>query len=145
MSVAMENSSETTTINGSQEAALSRGDFLDMFKVMQAQISETVELTVQVVRDPKDDTNDGDRCYKYKKTGKPVIFKFKGNEEQYYFNLEILEMIELAQYTLSHDKKGDCEEILHDLFKSVKHRNKLIRLADRSEAGWDFVRQYERV
>ena len=125
-----------------QPAGLTRTDMLDMFKEMKAQISDTMEQAVNEVREMKDST-DSDNGYKRRKVDKPIAFKYKGNEMQHKFNLEILEFLDDALNFLNRGKAIDCTEILQDMLRSVKRRNKLIRMADRSEAGWDVVLEYE--
>ena len=64
-------------------------------------------------------------------------FRFKGNKSQFTFNEEIAEALEKASNRLSEGKPVIAKEVV-DLKKS----NKLIRLADKSDAGWAAVDEY---
>ena len=70
-------------------------------------------------------------------------FKFRGNQKQFVFNAEFEELagkIKEANAQKDHEKVAQ----LTDQTKSLLHkRQKLIKPADSSEAGWDAVQEYE--
>jgi hypothetical protein len=70
-----------------------------------------------------------------------VSFKFKGNKVQYIFNCEISEQILAAREGGRIPK--DSDKILEGILDQIRHRNKLIRFADKSDAGWSAVDEYE--
>lgn len=51
----------------------------------------------------------------------------------------------MAQITwaINYNKCDYAKELLSNLSDKVKRRNKLIKIADTSEGGWDTVRNYE--
>ena len=71
---------------------------------------------------------------------KKVTFKFKGNEEQVLFNESISDKLEEAQRKLSENSAP--YPIIVDVLKDIKKRNKLIKIADNSDAGWYAVDEY---
>ena len=77
-------------------------------------------------------------------------FKRRGNELQHKFNDEVIEKFEevegeLAKITVDTLAKGIKSPVskAKQNLKECKERQKLIRLADRSEFGWDVVKEYE--
>lgn len=73
---------------------------------------------------------------------KPYTFRCKGNEEQSSFNDQVAE----AQTTVEH-VGGSALQLAKDALKKgaelITARQKLIRLADRSEYDWALVSEYE--
>nr|XP_054771917.1 uncharacterized protein LOC129279877 [Lytechinus pictus] len=71
-----------------------------------------------------------------------VNFKFKGNKLQFEFNNSQLERVQTATNAI---KKGDTASAILELQKvedDILKRNKLIRIADKSEDGWKVVDEY---
>ena len=64
-------------------------------------------------------------------------FRFEWNERQYQFSREIQESTDSTSVE-------DVEEQLDNNVSKIKHRNKLIKSADRSDGGWSAVNQYEK-
>ena len=89
------------------------------------------------------------------KSEKKFTFKKKGNEMQYDVNSKVTEHLQSAKRFLcrAHETQCDDEGVkmgikrahdeIDDALDVVNHRNKLIKLADMSEAGWAAVSEYE--
>ena len=66
---------------------------------------------------------------------KGTDFKYRSNADQYMFNDEVLYKLERAKKEM-----GSSSKLLDSLIKALKHRNKMITLADRTtpkrEGSW---------
>ena len=70
-------------------------------------------------------------------------FKFKSNQKQFVFNAELEELVGKIKEA---NAQKDHKKVAHltDQAKALLHkRQKLIKLVDSSEAGWDAVQEYE--
>ena len=68
-----------------------------------------------------------------------VELNYKGNQQQFQFNLEQKEKLEEA---LDSTRNTAAKSLVKEVIEALGKRNKLIRLADRSEAGWRAVEEY---
>ena len=101
-------------------------DYFDKkFESMQAQIDKNMEPPAK----------------KYKPDGHDI--KGKGNKDQFDFNTKISFAIKECQQQISRDNIEDPSANLTSIATKLKKRNKLIKLADRSPAGWSIVQEYE--
>ncbi len=66
-------------------------------------------------------------------------FKFPSNKEQFHFNNEVLQELGAAKSKA----KGRVRHKVKKAMKKLKHRNKLIKIADKSKGGWKTVAEYE--
>ena len=77
---------------------------------------------------------------------KPYTFKRKGNEEQAGFNEKVEEAMAEAQAELADVRSSPAleraQEALSQGMKLLAERQKLIKIADRSEYGWGVVVEY---
>lgn len=70
-------------------------------------------------------------------------WKFEGNKIQHSLNSEILEDLNQIIWALHHSKTDYATDTVNEIIDKLKKRNKLIKIADTSECGWETVRQYE--
>lgn len=73
-----------------------------------------------------------------------VEFKFKGNKEQYLFNSNILDNLSKVSTRLELGRLEETIPIIRSIEKDILHRNKLIKIADRSDGGWETVKEYQK-
>ena len=87
-----------------------------------------------------------DRLVKKAKLEKGPILKKKTHEKQFEFNSSVMDKLEDAETSL--EKAPECppvvkaREAIKEGNKLLKFRQKLIRIADRSEYGWATVEEY---
>lgn len=89
------------------------------------------------------------------KRSRPLKFRRKGNEKQFKFNEEVAEKLESAEQELTNiatasDTPPRIVSALEKAKKSLQEgtsllgeRQKFIRLANRSEYGWELVNEYQ--
>ena len=63
-------------------------------------------------------------------------WKYTSNKEQFEFNAEILSELESLKL------EGKSKKKLKESIKKMQRRNKLIKMADKSKAGWKLVEEY---
>ena len=97
-------------------------------------LEETIHDLADVIRKER-----GDR---ERKNRKAPTFKFKGNEQQYEFNQDLLDSLDDLQELVNVGSVNRSTEIIEKLVASLQKRQKLLRMADRSLGGWDTVKEY---
>ena len=90
----------------------------------------------------EDSLSNSDSIAKKLKEESKISFKFQGNKKQFYFNSDLAEKVHAASTALGKRKLEAVRGYLEELDSDIKKRNKLIRLADKSAAGWDLVNEY---
>ncbi|KAK3096538.1 hypothetical protein FSP39_001115 [Pinctada imbricata] len=72
-----------------------------------------------------------------------VKWRSEGHRIQFVFNSEVAEELTQITWAIDNNKIDYAKEVISSLSDKVKRRNKLIKIADTSEGGWDTVRNYE--
>ena len=72
----------------------------------------------------------------------PPSFKREGNKQQFNHSEKLLSLAEYAIRNIDALDIPSAKENLNQVVKELKDRQKLIRLADRSELGWGVVKEY---
>jgi hypothetical protein len=77
------------------------------------------------------------------KTEHELKWRYESNKIQHDFNSELHENISQVIWAIENSNQEYARELVNDACEQLKRRNKLIRIADTSEGGWETVRQYE--
>ena len=70
------------------------------------------------------------------------VFKKKGNEQQFNFNRKVIKRSSAAVRALESGNIGKAKEELNEGISLLNNRQKIIKLADKSEFGWATVQEY---
>ena len=125
-------------------------------ELKKAQESDKVEMVERLDQLEQDVATNQDmsaqRMVKKIRRDRGYEFKRKGNEKQFLFNDELKDRIEAASAHLAKLKPASepetaalkaATEELQEGAKAIHMRQKLIRIADRSDLGWQVVEAYE--
>ena len=70
------------------------------------------------------------------------VFKKKGNEQQFNFNRKVIKRSSAAVKALESGNIGKVKEELNEGISLLNNRQKIVKLADKSEFGWATVQEY---
>ncbi|KAK3084960.1 hypothetical protein FSP39_022074 [Pinctada imbricata] len=118
----------------------------DILDVVKAQGDSLRNLDCKLsteLSELKQEVHGSSQVVKKLKTDTQHKWKFEGNKIQYLFNSELLEDVTQFSWAVSNSKFDYAKELADSVSEKIKKRNKLIKIADTSEGGWETVRQYE--
>ena len=127
---------------GSEASGVSKAEFdrlLDMMTGLQDQMSSMKRELLE----EREASNE--RLVKRIKLDKAPVFKKTSNEKQFQFNEEVREKLSVASVSLATAPPSveKAKEALKEGEALISARQKVIRIADRSEFGWATVEEYE--
>ena len=67
------------------------------------------------------------------------VYKKKGNEQQFNFNRKVIKRSSAAVKALESGNVGKAKEELNEGISLLNNRQKIVKLADKSEFGWATV------
>ena len=141
------NNSQSTTDSPSQ--SVNANEILRAIQSSQAAAIEAASATAARMVEEKfavlkqDLTEEAaTKAAKKAKADKRPVFKRKGNEHQYEHNAAVLDKVDEAIDFLNREDIAKTQESLKQGRNLILKRQKLIRLADREECGWDVVQEY---
>ena len=74
---------------------------------------------------------------------KQVSLKYNGNQKQFDFNCSVIHKLAEVKNSLDASTIEDIDSEIENIIRDIKGRNKLIKIADRTEGGWSTVEEYE--
>ena len=112
-------------------------------EILLKKIEEKTELSIKeaIKRALEKKGWPGSSAAKKKKRKEPK-FKSKGNEIRYEVNEEVIEKIDEAIKSIDEKEMEDAKKQLEEGKAIVTKQQKLIKMADREEHGWEVVKHY---
>ena len=107
-------------------------DFLEFRTFVEERFNQIISANKKTQRQLRD-----------QETIRTKPFKHAGNERQYSFNTTVMQHLEDAKDSLHDNSLRDSARSINKAIDLLHNRNKMIRLADRSQAGWATVKEYE--
>ena len=128
----MDNMASSGTENSQDSVSLRQEDTVSLVKSIMS--SEFRDLKKQLIEKPSNSLK------RKIVDDKSVSFKYNGNQKQYDFNCSVVQNLRNIKCILEDSTLEDIDKVLSD----VQGRNKLIKIADRTEGGWTTVDEYEK-
>jgi hypothetical protein len=113
-----------------------------MSTTLDPSLAELLDKNFKELKDEisTDNKLSADRLVKRLKT--EHVFKSKGCEDQFMFNSAVQCKIEEACVNLEREDLDKVHQLLREGNEAIEARNKLVKLADKSEGGWATVSEY---
>ena len=77
------------------------------------------------------------------KTSSATKWKREGNQKQFEFNADVLEILVKATQACKAGDVSTTNVHIESATRKISNRQKLIRMADSTEGGWQTVKEYE--
>lgn len=107
-----------------------------------AQLSSQKEDISNLKSELKQNTKAVSSEVKKIKSESDFSWKRQGNKIQFTFNSDLEDSLKQGIWAIQNGKTDYALELLSEALEKIKHRNKLIKVADSSEGGWETVKQY---
>lgn len=129
------------SLDGDDGVNVSREEFHRLFSAISDVKGQISSMKRELTKE-RDEAND--QLVKRLKLEKKTVFKRKGNERQYVFNAEVEDKVVAAASSLdaTPPEVEKARNLLKEGEELIKERQKLIKVADRSEHGWATVEEY---
>ena len=131
----------TRDTGGGDDGPVTRSEFRRLFSAISDVQGQLSSMKTEMSRDQREAD---DRLVKRMKLQHTTVFAKKGNERQYRFNEDVKDKFQAAAAVLD-VTPPDVEKakaLLKEGEDLVDKRQKLIKIADRSEHGWSTVEEY---
>lgn len=119
-------------------------EILNQLSAQKDDIRREVERQISGLKETVSESNQA-VSLEVKKIRSEVDYSWRkeGNKIQFVFNSEVEEIVRQAGVSIDSGKPSRACELLSEVHEKLRHRNKLIKVADSSECGWETVRQYQ--
>ena len=123
-------------------SALSAEQLAEVMQAVKEGMREEISSLKRELASDRESADD--RLVKKLKLEKAPTFKKKAHEKQHHFNEEVIAKFEAGAACLTETPPAmeKAKTMMEEGTKFVRERQKLIRLADRSEHGWATVEEY---
>ena len=129
-------------MSDTEQARSNEGDITEqIFDRFKTYLDQKVATLTTPPPDLTSQTNHQSQHLERQSEGRQL--KFEGNKDQFLFNAELQEHIEIISGPLKQADISGALEKLETAQRSIHNRQKKIKLADKSEAGWLAVKEYE--
>ena len=116
----------------------------DIFDRFKSYIDHLLDSLASLNEDSSNkDVGPDDEAKVFKRETEANKLKFKGNQKQYLFNAAIEDHNMFVLDLLKKGENSKAMKAIENILELIQKRQKLIKLADKSEGGWLVVQEYE--
>ena len=131
------------SMSGDEQETVTRQDLTEFRTFLLEQLKSHTSKLSSKFEKASTDAECALSVSKQLKVENELKFSYPGNERNYKFNLEVLDLLESVSKALLVQDSAKASLLLNDSIKLIKERNRKIRIADSSEGGWLTVKHYE--